>query len=122
MSDMVLRAPVSGRIEYRVVEPGSVIPSGGRVATLLNTADVHMTVFLPTSVAGRLKLGDEARIVLDANRAFVIPATVSFVAAEAQFTPKYVETAAERTNSFTASSSRFQRIWRGSMRPMSRLG
>lgn len=96
MSDMVLRAPVSGRIEYRVVEPGSVIPSGGRVATLLNTADVYMTVFLPTSVAGRLKLGDEARIVLDANRAFVIPATVSFVAAEAQFTPKYVETAAER--------------------------
>lgn len=96
MNDMVLRAPVAGRIEYRVVEPGSVIPSGGRVATLLNTTDVHMTVFLPTSVAGRLKLGDEARIVLDANRRFVIPATVSFVAAEAQFTPKYVETAAER--------------------------
>ena len=96
MSDMVLRAPVAGRIEYRVVEPGAVIPSGGRVATLLNTADVHMTVFLPTAVAGQLKLGDEARILLDANRTFVIPSNVSFVAAEAQFTPKYVETAAER--------------------------
>jgi HlyD family secretion protein len=93
---MVLRAPVAGRIEYRVVEPGSVIPSGGRVATLLNTAEVHMTLFLPTDVAGKLKLGDEARIVLDAAPQFVIPAVVSFVAAEAQFTPKYVETAAER--------------------------
>ena len=96
LEDMVLRAPVAGRIEYRVVEPGSVIPSGGRVATLLNTAELHMTLFLSTDVAGRLKLGDEARIVLDAAPQFVIPAVVSFVAAEAQFTPKYVETAAER--------------------------
>lgn len=96
IADMSLRAPVNGRIEYRVVEPGSVIPSGGRVATLLNTSSVYMTVFLPTSSAGRLKVGDEARLVLDAAPQFVIPAHVSFVAAEAQFTPKYVETATER--------------------------
>lgn len=96
INDMSLRAPVDGRIEYRVVEPGSVIPSGGRVATLLDTSNVHMTVFLPTSIAGRLQVGDEARLVLDAAPQFVVPAVVSFVAGEAQFTPKYVETAAER--------------------------
>lgn len=96
IDDMSLRAPVSGRVEYRVVEPGSVIPSGGRVATLLDTSNVYMTVFLPTSVAGKLKVGDEARIVLDAATQFVIPARVSFVAGEAQFTPKYVETMSER--------------------------
>jgi len=96
IADHTLRAPVKGRIEYRVVEPGSVIPAGGRVVTLLNTSNVHMTVFLPTAVAGRLKVGDEARVVLDAAPQYVIPAKVSFVAAEAQFTPKYVETSAER--------------------------
>ncbi|MDO9237512.1 MAG: HlyD family efflux transporter periplasmic adaptor subunit [Aquabacterium sp.] len=96
IADMSLRAPVNGRIEYRVVEPGSVIPSGGRVATLLDTSNVHMTVFLPTSIAGRLQVGDEARVVLDAAPQYTIPAQVSFVAAEAQFTPKYVETASER--------------------------
>jgi hypothetical protein len=96
IEDMALRAPVRGRIEYRMVEPGSVIPSGGRVATLLNTSAVRLTVFLPTDVAGKLKLVDEARIVLDAAPQFVIPATASFVAAETQFTPKYVETASER--------------------------
>lgn len=96
IDDMSLRAPVNGRIEYRVVEPGSVIPSGGRVATLLDTSNVHMTVFLPTSIAGKLQVGDEARIVLDAAPQFTIPAVVSFVAAEAQFTPKYVETRSER--------------------------
>lgn len=96
IADMSLRAPVNGRIEYRVVEPGAVIPSGGRVATLLDTSNVYMTVFLPTSIAGRLKVGDDARIILDAAPQYVIPARVSFVAAEAQFTPKYVETATER--------------------------
>ncbi|MCH8178348.1 MAG: HlyD family efflux transporter periplasmic adaptor subunit [Proteobacteria bacterium] len=96
IDDMSLRAPVDGRIEYRVVEPGSVIPSGGRVVTLLNLSDAYMTIFLPTSVAGRLQVGDEARIVLDAAPQYVVPAHVSFVAAEAQFTPKYVETEAER--------------------------
>lgn len=79
-----------------MVEPGSVIPSGGRVATLLDTSQVHMTVFLPTSVAGRLKVGDEARLQLDAAPDYMLPAHVTFVAAEAQFTPKYVETATER--------------------------
>ena len=96
IDDHTLRAPVDGRIEHRVVEPGSVIPAGGRVATVLDTTLVHMTVFVPSAVAGQVKLGDEARIVLDAAPQFTIPAVVSFVAAEAQFTPKYVETAAER--------------------------
>ncbi|MFN3888567.1 MAG: HlyD family secretion protein [Aquabacterium sp.] len=96
IGDMSLRAPVDGRVEYRVVEPGSVIPSGGRVVTLLDTSQAHMTVFLPSTVAGRLKVGDEARLKLDAAPAYTLPARVTFVAAEAQFTPKYVETATER--------------------------
>lgn len=96
IEDHTLRAPVSGRIEYRVVEPSSVIPAGGRVATLLDTAHVHMTIFLPTRVAGQLRVGDEARIVLDAAPQTPLPAKVSFVAAEAQFTPKHVETPSER--------------------------
>ena len=55
-----------------------------------------MPVFLPTSEAGRISLNAEARIVLDAAPSYVIPASVSFVTAEAQFTPKTVETSNER--------------------------
>jgi HlyD family secretion protein len=55
-----------------------------------------MTIFLPEPVVGRVALGSEARIVLDAAPQFVIPARVSFVASTAQFTPKTVETASER--------------------------
>jgi HlyD family secretion protein len=96
IADMTLRAPVSGRIEYRLAKTGEVIGAGGRVLTLLDLSDVHMIVFLPTVDAGRVELGSEARIVLDNAPDSVIPATVSFVAAEAQFTPKYVETVNER--------------------------
>ena len=94
--DMTLRAPVAGRVEYRLVEPGEVVGAGGKVVTLLDLSDVYMTVFLPTASVGQVRLGSEARIVLDAAPDYVIPATVSFVAAEAQFTPKTVETTDER--------------------------
>ncbi len=96
IADHTLKAPVGGRIEYRVVEPGSVIPAGGRVATLLDTTHIHMTIFLPSAAAGQVRVGDEARIVLDAAPQVPLPAKVSFVSAEAQFTPKHVETPSER--------------------------
>jgi len=97
LGETTIRAPVAGRIEYKVIENGAVLPPGGRVATLLDPSDVYMTVFLGTDVAGKLKIGDEARIVLDAFRGRApIPAFVSFISPEAQFTPKYVETATER--------------------------
>ena len=96
IADMTLKAPVSGRVEYRLAQAGEVVAAGGRILTLLDLSDAHMTIFLPTSQVGRVPLGSEARIVLDSAPEYVIPATVSFVAAEAQFTPKYVETANER--------------------------
>jgi HlyD family secretion protein len=55
-----------------------------------------MTIYLPANVAGQLTLGDEARTILDPIPQYVLPNTISFVATEAQFTPKSVETAEER--------------------------
>jgi HlyD family secretion protein len=96
IDDSELHSPVDGRVQYRVAEPGEVLPAGGRVLNLVNLADVYMTFFLPDKVAGQVALGAEVRIVLDAVPQFVIPAKVSFVANVAQFTPKTVETAEER--------------------------
>jgi len=66
------------------------------VLTILDLTDVYMTIFLPGADAGRLEMNGEARVILDAIPQYVIPATVSFVAADAQFTPKSVETKDER--------------------------
>ena len=96
MSDSVLKAPRGGRVQYRLVEPGEIVGAGGKIATLVDLSDVSMTVFLPETIAGRIAIGSEARLVLDAAPQYVIPARVSFVASQAQFTPKSVETASER--------------------------
>lgn len=96
LNDMTLVAPTAGRVEYKLVQAGEVLSAGAPVVSLLDLSDVYMTIFLPTPDAGRVGLGSEARIVLDAAPDYVVPASVSFVAAEAQFTPKFVETENER--------------------------
>lgn len=96
LADTVLKAPRDGRVQYLVAHPGEVVGAGGRVLNLIDLSDVFMTFFLPETVAGRVALGSEVRIVLDAAPQYVIPAKVSFVASTAQFTPKSVETASER--------------------------
>ncbi|WP_111891909.1 HlyD family secretion protein [Acinetobacter sp. MB5] len=93
--DMLIRAPKAGRVEYRIAEVGNVLAAGGQVVTLLDPSDVTMTVFMPTATIGKLKVGDEARIILDGLDA-VFPGKVKFIADQSQFTPKYVETSDER--------------------------
>lgn len=96
INDAVLAAPRTGRVQYRVAQPGEVLAGGGRVLNLVDVGDVYMTFFLPTAQAGRIAMGTEVRILLDAAPQYVIPAKVSFVSDVAQFTPKTVETEEER--------------------------
>ena len=96
IADSTLRAPRRGRVLYRLAEPGEVLGVGGKVFTLLDLTDVYMVLFLPETVAGRVAIGAEVRILLDSVPDAVIPARISFVAARAQFTPKQVETRTER--------------------------
>jgi len=96
LEDAELKAPRSGRVLFRLAEPGEVLPAGGKVLTLIDLDDVHMMVFLPAHTAGRLRVGADARLVLDALPERPVPAKVSFIADKAQFTPKHVETAKER--------------------------
>ncbi len=96
VSDTTIRAPIGGRVLYRLAEPGEVVAAGGKVLTLLDLEDVFMTVFLPSHEAGQLRLGSEARIVLDTLPQQPVPARVMFVSPRAQFTPREVETRSER--------------------------
>jgi len=94
--DLVLVSPRTGRVQYRLARAGEVLAAGQRVLTVLDLNDVYMTIYLPAEQAGRLTIGDEARAILDPVPQYVLPHTVSFVATEAQFTPKSVETTEER--------------------------
>ncbi len=96
IADNTLVAPRDGRIEYRVANVGEVLPAGGKVFTMLDTAYVYMDVYLPTLQADKVKIGADSRILLDAYPDRPIPAKVSFLADQAQFTPKMVETQNDR--------------------------
>lgn len=96
IDDSSLRAPIDGIIQLRLAEPGEVLGAGGRVLLLIDPNDQYMNLYLPASVTGRLTVGDESRIVLDALPNQPLPAKISFVAAKSQFTPKEVETRDER--------------------------
>jgi len=96
IKDSQLTSPRAGRVQYRVAQPGEVLAAGGKVLNLVDLGDVYMTFFLPETVVGKVALGSEVHIILDAAPQYVIPAKVSYVASTAQFTPKTVETASER--------------------------
>ena len=48
LDDSELHTPVSGRVEYKLVQAGEVVAAGGRLVTILDLSDVYMTIFLPT--------------------------------------------------------------------------
>ncbi|HTF68134.1 MAG TPA: efflux RND transporter periplasmic adaptor subunit [Edaphobacter sp.] len=96
IKDATLISPVTGRVLYRLVEPGEVLGPGGKALTLVDLSDVYMEIFLPSDQAARLKTGEPARITVDYEPNAAAAAYVSFVSPEAQFTPKQVETKSER--------------------------
>lgn len=93
--DLVIKAPIDGTVEYRFAHPGNVVAAGHPVVSLLDPSDTRMFIYLPTEAIGQITLGEEARIQLD-GQDYIWPANISFISAQAQFTPKTVETTEER--------------------------
>ncbi len=96
IEDATLISPVTGRVLYRLVQPGEVLAPGGKALTLVDLSDVYMEIYLPSNYAAALKTGASARITVDYEPDRSAAGYVSFVSPEAQFTPKQVETKSER--------------------------
>lgn len=95
IADAILVAPVRGRVLYRLANPGEVVSAGGKVLTIVNLSEIYMEIYLPSTQVMRIPIGSQARIQFD-GADFAVPAKVSFISPEAQFTPKQVETRSER--------------------------
>ena len=122
INDTSLKAPISGRVLYRLAEPGEVLAAGGKALTLLDLSDMYMTIYLPTDKAGQVALNSEARILLDALPGQPIPATVSFVAPKAQFTPREVETRSEREKLMFRLKVKADPVWLAAHRDLAKGG
>ncbi len=96
IDDGTLRTYVNGRVQARLAEPGEVLPAGGKVLTVIALDDMYMNIFLPETTAGKVAIGAEAKVVLDALSDRPYPAKVTFVSERSQFTPKEVEASEER--------------------------
>src|SRR5690606_28660419 len=94
--DSTLRSPRAGRVQYLVAQPGEVVAGGGRVLNLIDLDDVYMTFFLSTVPAGRVAVGSEARIVLDAGWVGWRRAVGSLTSDGARCTPRTCERSGER--------------------------
>lgn len=96
LADLTIRAPVSGMVATRMREPGEVISAGAPVLDLVDLDQLYLKVYVPESQIGLLRLGLPARIYTDAFPDQPFDATVRYIAARAQFTPKEVQTPDER--------------------------
>lgn len=107
INDANLVAPVDGRIQYRVANPGEVVSAGGIVLSMIDLNDIYMSFFIPEHLHTLVDIGDEVRIVLDAMPEQIIRARLYFISPSAQFTPKYVETQSEREKMMFRVKARF---------------
>jgi HlyD family secretion protein len=95
IGELTLVSPRVGKVQYQLAHAGDSVAAGAPIVTLIDLTDVYMTVFVRAADAGKLAMGDEARIILDAAPDYVVPATVGFVASNAQSAPKAAETKGE---------------------------
>jgi HlyD family secretion protein len=98
LDDCRIIAPISGTITAKIAEEGEVLAAGRPILTMVDLSDVYLKVYIPEAEIGKIRLGNPARIRVDAfpNRYF--EAKVTYVNPEAEFTPKNVETKEERVN------------------------
>jgi HlyD family secretion protein len=98
LDKFTLTAPISGLVLERPVHVGEVALPGAPQMTLGNLEDLTLTIYVPEDQLGQVRLGQPVSVTVDAypSRAFL--GTVKFVASQAEFTPKNVQTREERVS------------------------
>ena len=98
LDKQTLTAPRAGLVSKRLVEPGELAAPGKLLLELSDIETVELVVYIPETQIGRVKVGQQARVTVDAYGTESFPGVVSFIAHDAEFTPKNVQTAEERVN------------------------
>ena len=97
-----LRAPLDGWVVRTLYEPGEQVAPGAPVVVVADWRDLTLKVYLPEDRFGRVALGQPASITVDAYPGEVFPGQVTFIASEAEFTPRNVQTREDRVKSVYA--------------------
>jgi HlyD family secretion protein len=96
VTDFAVRSPIAGRVLTRTAEKGERVGDGTPLFTLVDLDRLYVKIYVPEPSIGKVALGQEARVYVDAYPGRAFAARVSRVSQEAEFTPKNVETREER--------------------------
>ena len=106
-----IRAPADGIILHRLVEPGLLLAAGQPAITMAFADRLYVRTFIPETKLGRVRSGTAAEVTVDAFPGRKFPATITEISPDAEFTPKAVETRAERVNLVYAAKADLTRGW-----------
>jgi len=95
VSDCTVRAPTDGVVTVRSREEGEMVAAGTPLVTVSKLDEVWLSIYVPESRLGRVKIGQGARVKIDGERK-THEGKVTFVSPEAEFTPRNVQTPDER--------------------------
>ncbi|MFW5837138.1 MAG: HlyD family secretion protein, partial [Desulfovibrionaceae bacterium] len=95
--DLAIRSPVNGTVVAKMAEAGEYVQPGSPILELVDLDRLYLKVFISQKDFGRVALGQQARIHVDAWPDKAFPAMVGEIASQAEFTPKEVQTKDERT-------------------------
>ncbi len=101
-SRLSLRAPSVGLVLKRSVNPGEAVTAGAPLLTIANLNTVKLTIYVPEAQLGRVTLGRRVRVQMDAFPEREFAGQVVFIAPQAEFTPKNVQTAQDRATTVFA--------------------
>jgi HlyD family secretion protein len=90
MAYLTIRAPITGVVISRSVEPGAVVASGKTLLTLLDPDTVYLRGFIPQGDIGRVRVGQAARIFLDSDPTRPLAGRVAEIDPQASFTPENI--------------------------------
>ena len=96
IQDCAVRAPANGVVTEKLVEEGELAAPGTGLYVITDLDTVKLTIYVPETELGNIRLGEKARISIDSRPGAVFPGTVTWISPVAEFTPRDIQTKDER--------------------------
>jgi HlyD family secretion protein len=117
LDNAIIRAPFAGVVTVRHREAGEAVGPGQPVLTVMDPADAWVRIYVAEDRVGRVALGQAARITVDSYPDQAYEGRVTFIASQAEFTPRNVQTPEERVKLVYAVKVAVSRDTAGDLKP-----
>ncbi len=102
LDKMTLRSPVDGIVGRRSIHVGEVVSPASTLMVVTQLEQAELTLYVPEAEIGRVRVGQKVEVKVDSFPNEIFPGEVTFINSDAEFTPRNVQTQAERANTVFA--------------------